>query len=111
MIRRPPRSTLFPYTTLFRSAFVEFVENVPFYGAARLCVDHPEVQTIIPRLRDRRVVTYGFTALADVRGENVRSVPGGNLLDVSIRDRSGWVATIADVELPMPGRHNVQNAL
>ena len=94
-----------------KDAFVEFVENVPFYGAALLCVDHPEVQTIIPRLRDRRVVPYGFAALADVRGENVRPVPGGNLFDVSIRDRSGAVRTIRDIELPMPGRHNVQNAL
>ena len=94
-----------------KDAFVEFVENVPFYGAALLCVDHPEVQTIIPRLRDRRVVTYGFAALADVRGENVRPVAGGNLFDVSLRDRSGNVATIADIELPMAGRHNVQNAL
>ena len=94
-----------------KDAFVEFVENVPFYGAALLCVDHPEVQTIIPRLRDRRVVTYGFAALADVRGENVRPMAGGNLFDVSLRDRSGNVATIADIALPMPGRHNVQNAL
>ena len=94
-----------------KDAFVEFVENVPFYGAALLCVDHPEVQTIIPRLRDRRIVTYGFAALADVRGDNVRPVPGGNRFDVSIRDRSGEIATIRDVELPMPGRHNVQNAL
>jgi UDP-N-acetylmuramate--alanine ligase len=94
-----------------KDAFVEFVENVPFYGAALLCVDHPEVQTIIPRLRDRRVVPYGFAALADVRGENVRPVPGGNIFDVSLRDRSGNVRTIHDIELPMPGRHNVQNAL
>jgi UDP-N-acetylmuramate--alanine ligase len=94
-----------------KDSFVEFVENVPFYGAALLCVDHPEVQTIIPRLRDRRVVTYGFAALADVRGDNVRPVPGGNLFDVQLRDRSGQISTIADIELPMPGRHNVQNAL
>src|SRR3954471_11383790 len=94
-----------------KDAYVEFVENVPFYGAALLCVDHPEVQTIIPRLRDRRVVTYGFAALADVRGENVRPVPGGNVFDVSIRNRAGEMRTIAGVELPMPGRHNVQNAL
>ena len=94
-----------------KDSFVEFVENVPFYGAALLCVDHPEVQTIIPRLRDRRVVTYGFAALADVRGDNVRPIPGGNRFDVAIRDRSGNVSTIRDVELPMPGRHNVQNAL
>jgi UDP-N-acetylmuramate--alanine ligase len=94
-----------------KDAFVEFVENVPFYGAALLCVDHPEVQTIIPRLRDRRVVTYGFAALADLRGENVRPEAGGNVFDVSVRDRSGEVRTIRDIRLPMPGRHNVQNAL
>ena len=94
-----------------KDAFVEFVENVPFYGAALLCVDHPEVQAIIPRVRDRRVVTYGFAALADVRGENVQPVPGGNRFDVAIRDRSGAQRVIRGVELPMPGRHNVQNAL
>ncbi|HEX8640035.1 MAG TPA: UDP-N-acetylmuramate--L-alanine ligase [Allosphingosinicella sp.] len=94
-----------------KDAFVEFVENVPFYGAALLCVDHPDVQSIIPRLRDRRIITYGFAAQADVRGENVVSVPGGNRFDVSIRNRAGEVRTIAGVELPMPGRHNVQNAL
>ncbi len=94
-----------------KDAYVEFVENVPFYGAALLCVDHPEVQGIIPRLRDRRVVTYGFAAQADVRADNVEPFPGGNRFDVSIRDRSGEVRTIAGVRLPMPGRHNVQNAL
>src|SRR5881398_3060911 len=94
-----------------KDAFVEFVENVPFYGAALLCVDHPEVQTIIPRLRDRRVVTYGFAALADVRGANVVHFPGGNRFDVNIRNRAGEVRTLTGVELPMPGRHNVQNAL
>jgi UDP-N-acetylmuramate--alanine ligase len=94
-----------------KDAFVEFVENVPFYGAALLCVDHPEVQTIIPRLRDRRIVTYGFAAQADVRGDNVQPFPGGNRFDVSVRNRAGEVRTIHGVELPMPGRHNVQNAL
>jgi len=94
-----------------KDAFVEFVENVPFYGAALLCVDHPEVQAIVPRLRDRRIVTYGFAAHADVRGDNVRPFAGGNRFDVTIRNRAGEVRTVADVELPMPGRHNVQNAL
>ena len=94
-----------------KDAYVEFVENVPFYGAALLCVDHPEVQSIIPRLRDRRIITYGFAAHADVRGENVVPGPGGNRFDISIRDRAGNVRTISGVELPMPGRHNVQNAL
>jgi UDP-N-acetylmuramate--alanine ligase len=94
-----------------KDAFVEFVENVPFYGAALLCVDHAEVQTIIPRLRDRRVVTYGFAAQADVRGENVVPVPGGSRFDVAVRNRAGEVRNLAGFELPMPGRHNVQNAL
>jgi UDP-N-acetylmuramate--alanine ligase len=94
-----------------KDAFVEFVENVPFYGAAVLCLDHPEVQAILPRVRDRRVVTYGFSAQADVRGEHVTPVPGGNRFDVLVRDREGNVRTIEGIELPMPGRHNVQNAL
>ena len=94
-----------------KDAYVEFVENVPFYGAALLCVDHPEVQGIIPRLRDRRIVTYGFAAQADVRGDNVEPVPGGNRFDVTVRDRAGEQRVIAGVHLPMPGRHNVQNAL
>src|SRR4051812_49836966 len=86
-----------------KDAFVEFVENVPFYGAALLCLDHPEVQTIIPRLRDRRIVTYGFAAQADVRGGNLRPFPGGCRFDVSIRNHAGEVRTIADVDLPMTG--------
>jgi UDP-N-acetylmuramate--alanine ligase len=94
-----------------KDAYVEFVENVPFYGAALLCVDHAEVQSIMPRLRDRRVVTYGFAAQADVRGENVTPTPAGNSFDVSLRDRHGHVRTITGIALPMPGRHNVQNAL
>src|ERR687890_1813884 len=61
-----------------KDAYVEFVENVPFYGAALLCVDHPEVQTIIPRLRDRRAGAHGFAALAEARGENVRPGAGGD---------------------------------
>ncbi len=94
-----------------KSAFIEFVENVPFYGAALLCLDHPEVQAILPRIRDRRVVTYGFSAQADVRGEQVTPIPGGNRFDVVIRSRDGSLRRIERVELPMPGRHNVQNAL
>jgi UDP-N-acetylmuramate--alanine ligase len=94
-----------------KDAFVEFVENVPFYGAAIMCLDHPEVQAILPKIRDRRIITYGFSAQADVRGENVVSFPGGNRFDVVIRSRDGSQRTIAGIELPMPGRHNVQNAL
>jgi UDP-N-acetylmuramate--alanine ligase len=94
-----------------KDAFVEFVENVPFYGAALLCLDHPEVQKIIPRVRDRRVVTYGFSAQADVRGVNVTPIPGGNRFETIIRSRDGTTRSIEGIELPMPGRHNVSNAL
>jgi len=94
-----------------KSAFVEFVENVPFYGAAIMCLDHPEVQAILPKIRDRRIITYGFSAQADVRGEDVKPYPGGNCFDVILRQRDGSQRVIRDVKLPMPGRHNVQNAL
>jgi UDP-N-acetylmuramate--alanine ligase len=94
-----------------KSAFVEFVENVPFYGAALLCLDHPEVQAIIPRVRDRRIVTYGFAASADVRGVNVTPHAGGNRFEAIIRHRDGTTRSIEAIDLPMPGRHNVQNAL
>jgi UDP-N-acetylmuramate--alanine ligase len=94
-----------------KDAFVEFVENVPFYGLAVLCVDHPEVQTIIGRVRDRRIVTYGFSALADVRADNVTPVPGGSRFDAVILGREGDRRTIEGVQVPIPGRHNVQNAL
>jgi UDP-N-acetylmuramate--alanine ligase len=94
-----------------KDAYVEFVENVPFYGAALLCLDHPEVQAIIPRVRDRRIVTYGFAASADVRGVNVTPGHGGNRFEAIIRNRDGTTRSIEGIELPMPGRHNVQNAL
>ena len=94
-----------------KDAYVEFVENVPFYGAALLCLDHPEVQNIIPRVRDRRVVTYGFAAQADVRGVNVVPIAGGNRFEAIIRHRDGTSRSIEGIEMPMPGRHNVQNAL
>src|SRR5215213_8995423 len=93
-----------------KDAFVEFIENVPFSGLAVLCVDHPEVQNIIGRIRDRRIVTYGFSALADVRAENVSAVPGGSEFDALILGRDGERRTI-HVNMPLPGRHNVQNAL
>ncbi len=94
-----------------KEAFVEFIENVPFYGAAVLCIDHPEVQAIIPKIRDRRVITYGFSAQADVRGESVTPVPGGNTFTAVLRGRDGSFRRIEDIHMPMPGRHNVQNAL
>jgi UDP-N-acetylmuramate--alanine ligase len=94
-----------------KDAFIEFIENVPFYGLAVLCVDHPEVQSMIGRIRDRRIVTYGFSALADVRADNVTPVAGGSRFDALILDRDGGRRVIDGIHVPIPGRHNVQNAL
>jgi len=95
-----------------KDAFVEFIAHVPFYGAAVLCLDHPEVQAIIPRVTDRRIVSYGFNVQADVQARNITPVPGGNRFTVHLKDRrTGASRLIEDVLLPMPGRHNVQNAL
>ena len=94
-----------------KDAFVEFIHNVPFYGAAVLCIDHPEVQAVIGKVRDRRVVTYGFNLQADICGVNVQPHEGGNRFDVIVRQRGEEDRRIENVCLPMPGRHNVQNAL
>ena len=94
-----------------KSAFVEFIHNVPFYGAAILCIDHPEVQAVIGKVRDRRVLTYGFNLQADICGVNVQPHEGGNRFDVIVRQRGEEDRRIENVTLPMPGRHNVQNAL
>ncbi len=94
-----------------KEAFVQFIENVPFYGAAVLCVDHPEVQNVIAKVRDRRVITYGFSAHADVTAENIVPEGSASRFDAVLRSREGTARRIADIVLPMPGRHNVQNAL
>ncbi|MCO5145943.1 MAG: UDP-N-acetylmuramate--L-alanine ligase [Aquamicrobium sp.] len=94
-----------------REAFRQFVENVPFYGFGVMCIDHPEVQALVSRIEDRRVVTYGENKQADVRFSNVRMDGAVSVFDVSIRDRkTGAVEEIAGLRLPMPGRHNVSNA-
>jgi UDP-N-acetylmuramate--alanine ligase len=95
-----------------RDAFVRFVENTPFYGFAVLCVDHPEVQALIPRIADRRIVTYGLGVNADVRAANVRLDRGGADFDVLITHRAtNESRSIEGLRLPMFGQHNVQNAL
>ena len=94
-----------------KRAFCEFIENVPFYGLAVLCIDHPDVQSILSRIRDRRIVTYGFSALADLRAENVEPDGIGSRFDVVVLGRDGERRTIAGIHVPIPGRHNVQNAL
>ena len=95
-----------------RDAFHAFVANVPFYGFAALCVDHPEVQAMIPRVADRRVVTYGLSPQADVRAINIDATPDGAVFDVAYSDRGhGQSGLLERVRLPMFGRHNVMNAL
>ncbi|MCW5731638.1 MAG: UDP-N-acetylmuramate--L-alanine ligase [Alphaproteobacteria bacterium] len=95
-----------------REAFHTFVANIPFYGFAALCLDHPEVQALVGRVQDRRIVTYGFSPQADIRGLNLSFEDGGSRFDVALTDRSGGESrTLRDLRLPMPGRHNVQNAL
>jgi len=94
-----------------REAFRQFVENVPFYGLGVMCIDHPEVQALVSRIEDRRVVTYGENLQADVRFENHRMENGHSVFDVIIRARkSDAVKAMRDLRLPMPGRHNVSNA-
>ncbi len=95
-----------------RSAFVRFVENIPFYGFAVLCIDDAEVQAMIPSVSDRRLVTCGLSPQADIRGTNVRITPEATYFDVALTDRGRGKETIfKGLRLPMPGVHNVKNAL
>jgi UDP-N-acetylmuramate--alanine ligase len=95
-----------------RAAFDQFVEAIPFYGFAVLCLDHPEVQALVARVRDRKVLTYGFTPQAGARIENVRTQNGHAIFDAVFEGKDSaphtrWNA----MELPMAGDHNVQNAM
>ncbi len=94
-----------------REAFTTFVENVPFYGFGVMCIDHPEVQALVSRVEDRRVVTYGENPQADVRYHNHRMDGAVSVFDIAIRSRrSGKAIDIEGLRLPMPGQHNVANA-
>ena len=95
-----------------KDAFLAFVENVPFYGCAVMCVDHPEVQALIGRVRDRRIVTYGTNPQADIRATNQRVENGFNAFDVTITDRkTGKTRELSGVHLAMHGTHNMLNSL
>lgn len=93
-----------------RKGFYDFVSNVPFYGLAVCCTDHAEVQALVGRVTDRRVVTFGFNAQADVRAVNLRFEAGVAHFDVALQGE-GQDAVIENCVLPMPGDHNVSNAL
>ena len=92
-----------------RKGFLDFVSNIPFYGLAVCCTDHPEVQALVGRITDRRVVTFGFNAQADVRAVNLTYAGGIAHFDVLLQNEDG--ALIEGCTLPMPGDHNVSNAL
>jgi UDP-N-acetylmuramate--alanine ligase len=95
-----------------RQAFEDFVGNIPFYGFAALCIDHPVVQQMIPKLSDRRVLTYGFSPQADIRAVDIRLGRDGARYDIVVSDTlADRGRTIPDLFLPMFGRHNVQNSL
>jgi UDP-N-acetylmuramate--alanine ligase len=94
-----------------QEAFRAFVENVPFYGFAVMCTDHPVVQSLVGRIEDRRIITYGENLQADVRLADLDHVNGQSRFAVVFRDRAGDTAhEIKDLRLPMPGRHNALNA-
>jgi UDP-N-acetylmuramate--alanine ligase len=94
------------------AGYYQFVQNIPFYGFAVLCIDHPVVQQMIPHLADRRIVTYGFSPQADVRAENLKPNSRGTTFDVTVADRArGRTRRFGPIALPMLGQHNVQNAL
>ncbi len=94
-----------------KAAFQTFVQNIPFYGFTVLCIDDPDVQAMIGKIEDRRVITYGFSPQAEVRALNPEATETGSRFDVVVdpRDDDPWM--IEDMQLPMFGQHNVLNAL
>ena len=94
------------------AGYHQFVQNIPFYGFAVLCMDHPGVQQMIPHLADRRIVTYGFSPQADVRADQIITNSKGATFNVIVNDRlRGRTRQIGPLRLPMFGHHNIQNAL
>jgi UDP-N-acetylmuramate--alanine ligase len=94
-----------------QDAFRHFVENVPFYGFAVMCIDHPVVQTIVGKIEDRRIITYGENPQADARLVDLKPANGGSAFKVAFRDRkANTTHEIDNLMLPMPGRHNALNA-
>ncbi|MDA7425258.1 UDP-N-acetylmuramate--L-alanine ligase [Thalassococcus lentus] len=91
-----------------RQGFYDFVSNIPFYGLAVCCTDHPEVQALVGKITDRRVMTYGFNAQADVRAVNLTYKKGVAHFDIALQADD---TVIEGCTLPMPGDHNVSNAL
>ena len=93
-----------------KKAFTDFVENIPFYGFAAVCLDHPEVQALAARVQNRRLVTYGTSPQAEVRAVRIAMGPDGADFDVKISPREGEALAWNGLKLPMTGAHNVLNA-
>ena len=94
-----------------KKAFRDFVENIPFYGFAAVCLDHPEVQAMAAAVENRRLITYGTNPQAEIRVENVTMGPDGARYDVFVNPRGGEGSSLIDLHLPMAGMHNVLNSL
>lgn len=95
-----------------RAAFQMFVTNLPFYGAAILCIDHPEVQALLGKITDRRVITYGLSPQADIRALDVQPEAMGQHFNVVITDKTDHTTRVLEnVFLAMHGQHNLSNAL
>jgi UDP-N-acetylmuramate--alanine ligase len=94
-----------------KKAFRDFVENVPFYGFAVVCLDHPEVQALAATVENRRLITYGTNPQAEVRATNISMGPDGARFDVTLAIRGQETVTLSDMRLPMAGNHNMLNAL
>ena len=94
-----------------KDAFRRFIDNIPFYGFAVMCIDHPIVQDLVGHIEDRRIITYGENPQADVRLLDIDLKGGQSRFRVMIRDRRpGFRLEMQDLVLPMPGRHNALNA-
>ncbi|WP_438344703.1 UDP-N-acetylmuramate--L-alanine ligase [Methylorubrum populi] len=94
-----------------KDAFRRFIDNIPFYGFAVMCIDHPIVQDLVGHIEDRRIITYGENPQADVRLIDIDLKGGQSRFRVMIRDRRpGFRLEMQDLVLPMPGRHNALNA-
>ncbi|MAR79449.1 MAG: UDP-N-acetylmuramate--L-alanine ligase [Rhodospirillaceae bacterium] len=94
-----------------RKAFKNFVENIPFYGFACMCIDHPEVQALCSQISDRRIITYGLSSNADLRAQNIEIGPDGSKFELVLNQPIFESRVIPNICISMPGNHNVQNAL
>ena len=94
-----------------KKAFLDFVENIPFYGFAAVCIDDPDVQAMAAQVENRRLITYGTNPQAEVRAFDITMGPEGAHYDVQITAPDGAQTTLGDITLPMAGLHNVLNSL